>query len=419
MLWTRKRRRRVPASRTITPPTRLSARDLAGESLAALVQRPTRTALTMLGTVLAVGTFVATMGLIDTTSNQISAAFSVLSATEVTIQDAGALPGFTTVNDFPADADARITRLSGVIAAGRSWSIGNGLFAVSTAAGDAGTSQQLAVSAASPGYLKAIQPTMQSGVAFNTFQDEHQMPVAVLGAAAARQLGVVNLANEPAIFIAGRPFTVIGIINDVQRQPDSLQTIFIPSQTALQAYGEPEANTPAIMLVYTHIGAAKLIATQAPIALNPSEPSQFLATPPPDPRSLRDHVVGSLNILFLALASVTLLIGAVSIANTTLVAVLERTREIGLRRSIGARPRHIAEQFLVETLTLGTLSGLIGTALGVAVVITTSLTNHWTAVLNPAITTAAPLIGAITGLLAGLYPATRAARIEPLEALHR
>src|ERR1022692_5012209 len=89
-------------------------------------------------------------------------------------------------------------------------------------------------------------------------------------------------------------------------------------------------------------------------------------------------------------------------------AVLERTEEIGLRRALGARPRHIASQFLAESTTLGTLGGLIGTSLGVLTVVAFAAAKDWTAVVNPAFTLPAPLIGSVVGLLAGAYPALRA-----------
>ncbi|GAB3667948.1 hypothetical protein GCM10027589_34160 [Actinocorallia lasiicapitis] len=126
-----------------------------------------------------------------------------------------------------------------------------------------------------------------------------------------------------------------------------------------------------------------------------------------------------MGVLFLALAGICLVIGAVGIANTTLVAVLERTGEIGLRRSLGARRRHIAAQFLTESAALGFLGGLIGTSLGIAAVVTTAIVQDWTPVLEPLTVLPAPLIGAATGVLAGLYPAWRAGHIEPVEALRR
>jgi putative ABC transport system permease protein len=138
---------------------------------------------------------------------------------------------------------------------------------------------------------------------------------------------------------------------------------------------------------------------------------------PPVPQALQSQVSGDLTGLFLILATISLLIGAVGIANTTLVAVLERTEEIGLRRALGARPRHVASQFLAESTMLGTLGGLVGTSLGVLTVVVFAELQDWTAVLNPATTLPAPLIGSVVGLLAGTYPALRAAATSPLAAL--
>src|SRR5690606_3895129 len=135
--------------------------------------------------------------------------------------------------------------------------------------------------------------------------------------------------------------------------------------------------------------------------------------PPPEPQSLRRGVADDLSVLFLLLAAVSLVIGAVGIANTTMVAVLERTSEIGLRRALGARPRHIAAQFLTESAATGTIGGLLGTSLGVLTIIAVALVQRWTPLLEPAATLPAPLIGTLVGLLAGTYPALHAARIQP------
>lgn len=113
------------------------------------------------------------------------------------------------------------------------------------------------------------------------------------------------------------------------------------------------------------------------------------------------------------------IIGAVGIANTTLVAILERTPEIGLRRSLGARPRHITVQFLAESALLGTLGGLIGATLGVLAIIAISVAQRWSTLINPAYVIPGPIAGAVIGLAAGLYPSIRASRIEPAQAMRQ
>jgi putative ABC transport system permease protein len=403
-------------------PSRFRAPDLVSEALAGILQRPGRSVLTMLGTVLGIGAFTAILGLTSTTSGQISTEFTVLAATQVTLKDVGdaAQLADPRMYDFPPNADAEMDALHGVVHAGVTWPVFEQPPAVSsTPLPSGGQSQQIAVQAASPGYLQALDPTLKSGTLYNSFHDQRRLRVAVIGSAVASELGIGDLSSGPAIFVNGVGYTVIGVLGSTQRAPDVLLKVLIPDQTATEIYGQPASDNPASMLIETRLGAAPLIARQAALALRPDHAALLQAVPPPDPNELRNQVAGNLNSLFLLLAAITLVIGAVGIANTTLVAVLERIAEIGLRRSLGARPRHVAGQFLAESTALGTLGGLIGTALGIAVTVLVAVLHHWTAVLNPATTLPAPLIGTAIGLFAGLYPALRAARVEPAEALRR
>ena len=373
----------------------------------------------MLGTVLGIGAFVAVLGLSATASGQVSSAFSVQRASQVTVSDVGAAATDSTVFSFPNDADQRIEALNGVVRAGVSFPLASGQTSVSTNGAPGSPHVQLTVSAASPGYLNAIDPVMQSGALYSTFAEHNTLPVAVLGAGAARQLGIHTTVDLPTIYFLGTSYTVVGIIHSEQRDPGALSAVFIPVNTAIEAYGQPSTSTPATMLIETKVGAAAVIAKQAALALRPDNPGLLRSVPPPNLFTLEDSVSGSLTTLFLILAFVTLFIGAVGITNTTLVAVMERIPEIGLRRTIGARPRDIGAQFVAETAAIGTLGGLIGTSLGVIVVVTTAIVQSWTALLNPVLTFTAPLIGTTIGILAGLYPAIRAGRIQPIEALRR
>ena len=239
--------------------------------------------------------------------------------------------------------------------------------------------------------------------------------------AAALGISPARLPSRPAVFVDGIAYTVVGVYSSAQRVASGGSAMLIPENTALADYGNPQpgigTEDEAQMVIATRTGAAQAVARQIAAAELPTDPHRLVVTSPPNPLNLQSEVNGDLAGLFLILALISLLIGAVGIANTTLVAVLERTGEIGVRRAVGARPRHIAAQFLAESMALGTLGGLIGTCIGVGIVVIFAAAKDWTAVLNPVYTLPAPLIGTVVGLLAGAYPALRAARTSPLAAL--
>ncbi|MGH3302876.1 MAG: ABC transporter permease [Streptosporangiaceae bacterium] len=413
------RRRRDPGR---AAPSQLLVGDLVSESLAGILQRPGRSVLTMLGTVLGIGTFVVVLGLSETANGQISKDFNRLLATQVTVIDTGAANATAATLDFPQDAGAVAERINGVIAAGVWWQVllGNTAAQVSNLPGDNGSAGlDLPVYAADPGALQASQPSLSDGVLFNGFDEAQRQPVAVLSAAAAAQLGIPSAASQPTVFIQGQPFTVVGIISSDSRLPQLGLGVVVPESTALADFGLPQPAQPAQMIIRTRIGAAQVVARQAAVAIRPDDPGLLSATAPVSPTTLRNAVAAGLRTLLLSLAAVAVIVGALGIANTSLVAIMERTSEIGLRRALGARPGHIAVQFLSESAALGLGGGVIGTGAGVVITLAVTVSEHWTAILEPAVVLLALPVGAVVGLLAGLYPALRASSIEPAEALRR
>ncbi|MFG2813775.1 ABC transporter permease [Streptomyces sp. NPDC048410] len=411
----------VPSPRARQHSSGLALRDLLSEAVAGVMQRPARSVLTALGTVLGVGSFIAVLGLTGTAAAQIDTRFNRLAATEVTVEDTGGPDADRVPLSFPEDADRAMARVNGVEAAGVYWKVrlAPGTTIRSSPVGQVnGAVDQTPVIAASPGVLAAAEPHFVQGRGYDTFHDSHDQLVAVIGSATAARLGITTLRTRPAVFIGDTAFSVIGIFDDVRRQPDLLLSILVPRTPAKHIWGAPQ-DERAKMLVSTQLGAAAQVADQAALALRPDHPEYLRAVPPPDPRALRNAVGSDLGKLFLLLSMVCLLIGAVGIANTTLIAVMERVGEIGLRRALGARARHITWQFLTESAALGLLGGIVGTSLGTAVVVGVSLHNRWTPVINLLTLGSAPVIGLTTGLLAGLYPSWRASRIQPVEALRR
>lgn len=397
---------------------RLPVRDLLREAGAGLMARPARVALTVLGTVIGVGALVATLGLSKTAGNQIVGRFSEVAATDVVVSPVpGAVGGDAAREAIPWDAEARLRRLNGVAAAGTLSDVDvRGALVRSVPINDplSQTEVQLPVKAASPGLWRAVRATMATGRLPDDGHSARADRVVVLGRNAAARLGIRSVDQQPAIFIGDRLYQVAGLIRSVERQPALLGSLTIPDGTARREFG---LQAPASVQIETDIGAVELVVRQAPRALSPADPQLLRVAAPPDPETLRAGVENDLNALFLLLGGVSLLVGALGIANVTLVSVLERVGEIGLRRALGAARRHIAAQFLVESTVMGLLGGVVGASLGTLVVVAVSASRTWTPVLDPWMPLAAPLAGALIGLLSGTYPSLRAAAMEPVEAL--
>lgn len=407
-----------PATPPVISRARMGVGDLLSEAVAGIFARPGRTVLTVVGTVLGIGALVTTLGVAKTAGNQTVGRFDELAATSVVVtNDPGFFGGSETRVAIPADAEERLTRLDGVTAAGAMGPVDVGEALVrSVPIPDplAQTEFQLSVYGATPGLLGAVRGELATGRWFDSGHSERADRVAVLGAGAAQRLNITRVDQQPVVFVGEEPFVVIGILDTVLRQPELLNAVVIPEGTARQRYDYPSAATVQIDV---EVGAASLIATQAAIALSPDDPDLMSVQKPPEPADLRREVEGDVNALFLVLGGVALLVGAIGIANVTLVSVLERVGEIGLRRALGAARRHIAAQFLVESTAMGLVGGVIGASLGVLTVVTISAARTWTPVLDPWVPLGSPFIGAVTGLVAGLYPAWRAAGLEPVEAL--
>ena len=394
----------------------LSFRDLVAEAIGGLLARPGRVALTVLGTVIGVAALVATLGLSKTAGNQIEGRFDAVSATDIVVSPARRRAK-TVSSVLPFRAEERLQRLNGVVAAGSLADVDvKGDLASSVPVNDPqGLSKlQITVKAASPGIWRAVRAHLATGRFPDAGHSSRGDRVVILGRNAAERLSINRVDQQPAIFLGDRLYVVIGILDRVDRQPSLLGSIVMPEGTAVKEYG---LLAPGLAQIETQVGAVQLISRQAPVALSPGSAKELKVAAPPDPRTLRGAIRNDLNALFVLLGGVSLLVGAIGIANVTLVSVLERVGEIGLRRALGAARRHVAAQFLLESTAMGALGGIAGASIGTLVVVGISAMRTWTPVLDPIVPLAAPLLGALIGLVSGTYPALRASRMEPVDAL--
>lgn len=399
---------------------RFGFRDLLAEAAAGIGARPGRLLLTILGTVLGIASVVVTVGLAQTASGQINKQFDAVAATQAVAKPEtsnGWDGSERALGVLPWDAPARAERLAGVEAAGTFSTVDIGDAEVTAVpVHDPSAARTVApdVVATSPGALDSVRGRVVQGRYFDAGHDARGDRVAVLGVEAARRLGVVRVDRQPSIFIGDRAYQVIGIVDDVQRRSDVLGAVILPEGTARADFA---LAAPDELHLHLAVGAGPVVGSQLPTALSPNAPETIDAQTPPATSQVRQSVQADVNTIFLALGGVALLIGGVGIANVTLLSVLERVGEIGLRRALGATRRDIGAQFMVESVVVGLLGGMLGAALGVAVVVGVSAAQDWTPILDMRMVALAAAAGGVIGLLAGLYPSLKAASIEPIAAL--
>jgi putative ABC transport system permease protein len=387
---------------------------IASEALTSLVRRPLRTLLCALGTMIAVAAFVSIDGLTDTARGAVSSSFNALRATTVEFQ------GRTSVNPLLTQQGVtRLEHLNGVNSAGLLWDIDQQqpLTVHRTPPNEptaSGPTASLSFTAASPSALTAIGAKLQSGRLYDDGANTQHQMVALLGVAAAEQLGITSTVGNPAIFVGHSALTVVGIIGSTQQEGQVLLGVVVPQYAASVIAGPTDERR---VIARTTPGAAQLIGRQGPYALDPYAPSSIDAEVPPSPSTLRASIESSLSTLLSLLALAGLAIGLVSIGTVTTLSVTQRRSEIGLRRALGYRRLDIFRLILAESAGVGILGGIIGTSLGVLTVSITAATRGWTPVLAPQVIALAPALGITVGIAAGSYPALRAMKVTPVSAL--
>jgi putative ABC transport system permease protein len=240
-------------------------------------------------------------------------------------------------------------------------------------------------------------------------------PTVVLGAQAANTLQISSVSGRIQVFLGSTWFTVIGILQPVTLDSTLDSTAFIGLSVAERLF-QTQPNPSEIYIRANEnqvTQTSKLLAATA----NPQQPDGVTVSVPVDALRARAAAKGEFTTLLLGLGAVALLVGAIGIANIMVISVLERRGEIGLRRALGATRRHISSQFLAESALLAALGGAAGLLLGTLATLTYALAQHEPMIVPGYALVAAPAAGLAIGMISGLYPAAKAARLSPTEAL--
>ncbi|WP_433825907.1 ABC transporter permease [Actinoplanes sp. CA-015351] len=384
---------------------RISPADLAREAAASVRAQGVRSLLVIAGVIVAAATLVTTSGLSATLSKQVSAEFDGYQATEIVVGEAPGSdpPAWTETSDLD-----RVRALSGVVHAGV-------MAAPATVLAERPPRDglfELPVQPVDAGALAAIGPRLVAGSVFNPFHVRTRAPVLMLSESAARRAGVTRPGTM--LRVSGTEMTVVAVYADVNRQ-DQVMIGALAPLGALPA----ESQDGARVLIETQPGAAAAVHDRAALALLPERSEALSASRPLDASGFRVGIESRVRTLVLAVVGVAMVMGTISIASSAVSSVYARTAELGLRSVLGALRRHVFAQIMAETLVLGLAGAAIGAFLGFAVLVATCTWQGWRPVLDPGVLGLALLSGAFAGLIAGVPPAWRAMRLQPVDALRR
>jgi putative ABC transport system permease protein len=390
-------------------PGKLRLSDLARVASVGVRTRRLRAALSALGIAIGVAAIVAVLGLSASSQAGLLAEIDRLGTNLLTVTNGQSFFGDTA--SLPLAAPGMIARIGPVLRVSETGSTTAAVYR--TPLIPSVNTNALSVQAASLELLPTVGASVAQGRFLNAATA--RLPVVVLGATAAERLGIGRIYPGQRVWLGGQWFYVAGILTPAELAPEIDTSVLVGFAAAKRYLGfDGHATT-----VYVRAETSQVSAVQSVLAAtaNPEAPNEVNVSQPSAALEARAAAQGALNGLFLGLGAVSLLVGAVGVANIMVISVLERRSEIGLRRALGATKGHIRTQFLAEAVLLALLGGAVGVAGGAIATAVYATTKHW-AIVVPTVAWAGGFGAALAiGAIAGLLPALRAARLAPTEAL--
>ena len=390
-------------------PKPLRATDLVQAATVGLRTRRLRAGLSALGIAIGVAALVAVLGLSASSQAGLLAEIDRLGTNLLTVTNGRNLFGQPT--ELPVAAPAMIGRVGPVTQVQYTGSVNVSVYRSPLI--PRLNTNAISVQAASLDLLPTVGTTIAQGSYLN--QATATEPVAVLGAVAAQRLGIDRIYPGERVWLGSQWFYVAGILEPAVLAPEIDSSVLIgfpAAKTYLGFDGYPST-------IYVRAQTERVRAVQSLLAetANPEAPNEVNVSQPSAALVARAAAQSALNSLFLGLGAVALLVGGVGVGNIMVISVLERRSEIGLRRALGATEGHIRVQFLSEAVLLSGLGGAVGVALGCMSTAVYDLVKGWSVVVPPLAWAGGFGAAVAIGVVAGLLPALRAARLSPTEAL--
>ncbi|MDX6395331.1 MAG: putative transport system permease protein [Streptosporangiaceae bacterium] len=387
-----------------------------------------RSGLTMLGILIGIAAVILTVGLGEGASAQIRAQINSLgtnlliitpgsatsaggvngpqgSATTLSVQDAGALASKVTAPDIAVVAPTSQAPQT-LIAGTANW-----------------TTNMVGTT---PGWLEARARTIAEGRFLTAADEKNVAAVTVLGPTTAKKLFGTSDPLGQTVNINGVPLQVVGVLTSAgstSSATDEDDQALVPLPTMEQEIGGNsrtsvdtiyvEATSQATLSAADQEATTLLLNLHGVSAANPD----FTINSQQSLLSTATSVNQTLTVLLAGIAAISLLVGGIGVMNIMLVSVIERIREIGLRKALGATPRVIRRQFLLEASLLGLTGGVLGAATGLAGAVILPHLISDTITISPAAIVGSIAVAVVIGLVFGVYPASRAARLAPIDAL--
>ncbi len=399
----------APASPNKLPPSRLLPADILSVGSSGLRSRKMRTALSALGIMIGIAAMVGVLGLSESSQADLRKQIEALGTNLLTVSPGGGFGGGDGV--LPEETAAKISRIGPVEVTADVVTLEQSVLRNDLV--NANETSGITVVAADTNLLSTLNGELSAGIWLD--EATGATPNVVLGSVAAERHGIIDVSQGIQLYIGDEWFTVIGILEPFPLAADLDRSALIGQPVAAELF-DAELN-PSIVYVRTDPNFVDDVRAVLPATADPASPEEVEASRPSELLETQNAIEDSFTNLFLGLGAVSLLVGGVGIANVMVIAVIERRNEIGLRRALGATRAHIRRQFLTESLLLSAIGGVGGVALGVFVTWVYARSQGWDVVV-PTLAIIGGIVAALViGAVAGLYPAMRAARLAPTEAL--